>query len=49
MIIKKGCLHYIYLAAKKVANCNDLWLVLYYVFTRFASTNESKYYNYSSF
>ncbi|ORX45351.1 ARM repeat-containing protein [Piromyces finnis] len=41
MIIKKGCLHYIYLASKKVANCNDLWLVLYYVFTRFSNNNES--------
>ncbi|KAG4103232.1 ARM repeat-containing protein [Neocallimastix lanati (nom. inval.)] len=42
MIIKKGCLHYIYLASRKVASCNDLWLVLYYVFTRFSNSNESK-------
>jgi len=41
MIIKKGCLHYIYLASKKVANCNDLWLVLYYVFARFSNNNEN--------
>ncbi|ORY21616.1 hypothetical protein LY90DRAFT_676189 [Neocallimastix californiae] len=41
MIIKKGCLHYIYLASRKVASCNDLWLVLYYVFTRFSNSNEN--------